>query len=589
MRSRLRKLKRLNATKRLQRQRARPSQFRRPGNRANEGIGDAAVEASASDDATGRGRKRTRNSSKTVVSPAKAIVAAKGTKVKQSPTALAARDAFRALQNARKSVNGTQRSAESSAAWRQAAQNASMFSTAALAAARRLHAAAVKSGTRHSVDATTVVRANEQAHSKVLDVRKAGAGGKIEALHALIALDEAYHRLRYFVTLLGGDAEAAVSPPHSFYVSGSSGAWSQGLGYADSQTVAQFLAAEAGEAGTEVARSMLQLQEVGGEGAAPDNPLLVLLQARWRETVAQLWGMGLVPKSVHDCSPAPAREPATMKGEDPLASAIVRAWRDSVRVWACHTYSYAVPSEAALSVLKEQSPLVEVGAGTGYWAALLRARGAVVFAYDKEPLPTAAGEASSNEYHGSCRAWTRVLRGGPEACAKHPNAALLLCYPPPDAPMALDALRNFQGNVLCYVGEWHGDTGTAAFERELSQGFVLQRQVPLPNWGDTSASLMVWERSARAVELANRDFPRSPLACWACGCRGDANLWRCRLSYDATFCSASCAKKRSASARHQASLALKMGLTCPMARLPTFGGYTYRCCSATASSRQSKR
>ena len=36
---------------------------------------------------------------------------------------------------------------------------------------------------------------------------------------------------------------------------------------------------------------------------------------------------------------------------------------------------------------KEHSPLVEVGAGTGYWAALLRGRGARVFAYDRDPPP----------------------------------------------------------------------------------------------------------------------------------------------------------------------------------------------------------
>ena len=38
-------------------------------------------------------------------------------------------------------------------------------------------------------------------------------------------------------------------------------------------------------------------------------------------------------------------------------------------------YAWALPDERALRVLEAYAPLVEVGAGKGYWASLLHARG----------------------------------------------------------------------------------------------------------------------------------------------------------------------------------------------------------------------
>ena len=56
---------------------------------------------------------------------------------------------------------------------------------------------------------------------------------------------------------------------------------------------------------------------------------------------------------------------------------------------------------------------MEVGAGTGYWAATLRRRGVDVLAYDLIPPSAEAPEA--NAYHGRLPAFTDVLRGGPKA------------------------------------------------------------------------------------------------------------------------------------------------------------------------------
>ena len=58
----------------------------------------------------------------------------------------------------------------------------------------------------------------------------------------------------------------------------------------------------------------------------------------------------------------------------------------------------------ALDALAARSPLVEVGAGLGYWAHLLRRRGVPVQAYDSHP--TSAGQR--NKYHGRIPCFTQV-------------------------------------------------------------------------------------------------------------------------------------------------------------------------------------
>ena len=54
-----------------------------------------------------------------------------------------------------------------------------------------------------------------------------------------------------------------------------------------------------------------------------------------------------------------------------------------------HSIAFAVPNQQALDVLAKHAPLLELGAGTGYWASLLRGAGVDVLAYDRD-VPSAA-------------------------------------------------------------------------------------------------------------------------------------------------------------------------------------------------------
>src|SRR5690606_9223710 len=105
-----------------------------------------------------------------------------------------------------------------------------------------------------------------------------------------------------------------------------------------------------------------------------------------------------------------------------------------------YRYAWAVPDDAALRIMAKHAPIVEIGAGTGYWAALLRARGVDIVAYDKDPPDGGEG----HPFHAARRAWTDVAVGGPEKAAEHPDRTLFLCWPPYDDPLAADCLRGYR-------------------------------------------------------------------------------------------------------------------------------------------------
>jgi hypothetical protein len=74
-------------------------------------------------------------------------------------------------------------------------------------------------------------------------------------------------------------------------------------------------------------------------------------------------------------------------------------------------YGFAVPTDDALSRIQAVSPdgVVEIGAGTGYWARLLHDRGVDIEAYDVAP-PSPAG-SPANRWFG-VDALVRGARGG---------------------------------------------------------------------------------------------------------------------------------------------------------------------------------
>lgn len=149
------------------------------------------------------------------------------------------------------------------------------------------------------------------------------------------------------------------------------------------------------------------------------------------------------------------------------------------------TFSWSVPTPEAIALIKALGPVVEMGAGTGYWAALLRNAGVDVVAFDKEP-----GE------NNWCNClWTDVKYGLPPALKRvNRDRNLLLSWPPHQDPMGSQSIKYFQGEHVFYVGEWKGCTGDDALFNRLERDFVKLVGLALPQWDGVHDDMTVWKR-----------------------------------------------------------------------------------------------
>jgi hypothetical protein len=167
-------------------------------------------------------------------------------------------------------------------------------------------------------------------------------------------------------------------------------------------------------------------------------------------------------------------------------------------------FSWAVPTDAALALIGRHAPIVECGAGMGYWAALLRARGNDVLAYDAAPPGT-----KRNAFHRNRRPpWTRIDRDNSVSAARrHGERTLLLCWPPyEDDAASYATLRTYRGEVLIYIGEpGEGATGSVRFARELALNWTLEEEAELPHWPRLRDRVMVYRRNAERRPLLERD------------------------------------------------------------------------------------
>jgi hypothetical protein len=172
--------------------------------------------------------------------------------------------------------------------------------------------------------------------------------------------------------------------------------------------------------------------------------------------------------------------------------------RRTVRDRLVRTYSWAIPDDRAIRTLLDHAPLVEIGAGTGYWAYLIRQCGGDIIAYDIKPLSPGH---DNGYFHYEATTWTEVLEGDVQVLDGHPDRTLFLCWPPHDTDMALGALCQFRGDTVIYVGEQEGGcTGTDHFFQELEDNWYRDGVVPIPQWDGMHDSLYIYNRKTVAHE-----------------------------------------------------------------------------------------
>lgn len=155
-------------------------------------------------------------------------------------------------------------------------------------------------------------------------------------------------------------------------------------------------------------------------------------------------------------------------------------------------YAWAVPTKTALQHILRHSPIVEMGAGIGYWAYLIRAMGGDIIAYDK--WTNNKNAFGINMWHSPRKEFTRIDHGDPKILAEHSDRTLFLCWPPYNDPMAADCLKYWKGKTLIHVGENGRATADAEFFQILEESFSQTMQLKIPQWLGIHDAFTIWVR-----------------------------------------------------------------------------------------------
>lgn len=200
------------------------------------------------------------------------------------------------------------------------------------------------------------------------------------------------------------------------------------------------------------------------------------------------------------------------------------------RAEAIRTYGFAIPTDDALEHIQRYSPdgVVEIGAGTGYWAHLLDRRGVDVRAFDIEPAPS-----SANKWFDGTLPWHRVETADHTVVGQLPSHTMLIVWPTKNDTWASAALEQYHaagGRCVAFVGELNGErTGDEAFHAHLGnverclqcaygvltspcicdihQLWTRHTTAVLPHWPGYNDDLHIYVRLDRPTTRQRR-FPR---------------------------------------------------------------------------------
>lgn len=172
------------------------------------------------------------------------------------------------------------------------------------------------------------------------------------------------------------------------------------------------------------------------------------------------------------------------KGSQELDAVLKRI---GARYDMCRNYAFAIPTKQAILEISKFSPIVEIGAGSGYWASLLQKNGAKVIAYDKYP--------KNNKYNFT-QNHTKIEKASEEILQKiDPSYSLLLCWPNYNNDFAYNAIKAFKGNHLIYIGEPEGGcTANDSFHKELKAHWKLKKEITIPQWDGIHDLVMIYNK-----------------------------------------------------------------------------------------------
>lgn len=168
-------------------------------------------------------------------------------------------------------------------------------------------------------------------------------------------------------------------------------------------------------------------------------------------------------------------------------------------------FGFAVLTAAAVKFIANYSPLLEVGAGSGYWSYELRKSGVDVIATD----PGTGKYRNGGDMANWPEPWTEIERiDGVTAVIAEPNRNLLIVWPDYGNPWPAETLQAFAGSRVLYVGEGDGGcTGDAKFHELLEAHFENEQTFSLPQFSGIHDRLEVWKRKRQKTRKPAYSLP----------------------------------------------------------------------------------
>lgn len=154
-------------------------------------------------------------------------------------------------------------------------------------------------------------------------------------------------------------------------------------------------------------------------------------------------------------------------------------------------YGFAIPNQHAINRItklvwsKSDYPLVEMGAGLGWWAHHLKQKGVDITCYDNfDPA-----------WGWNREPWVEVLPGSYEKITN--PCHVLLIWPPYNEPFATEVLKKWletatEDCLFFFVGELGGCTGDDEFFELLEQKCEEIEEVTIPSWPGVRDRLFIY-------------------------------------------------------------------------------------------------
>jgi hypothetical protein len=150
-------------------------------------------------------------------------------------------------------------------------------------------------------------------------------------------------------------------------------------------------------------------------------------------------------------------------------------------------YGFAILWSVAIEAMRPYAPLLEIGAGSGYWTYELKKHGIDCIATDTMDGQYGFFSRQTGEEDKLNRWQKQYIEieklNSVEAVRKYPKRNLLTVWPDYNSSWAADALDIFTGQVVIYMGEGPGNaTADDRFHELLDQRFGNQEFIPMPHF-----------------------------------------------------------------------------------------------------------